>query len=94
MKNLKTFEDFTSKKILNMDNVNDVPEANHIITPEDNEKIHIYFKEEQGDESVDDYTGMTLKQASLKMADGDEYEDEHLMHFIISLFGDKYDAEV
>lgn len=70
-----------------------VPEVKNILTKEDNDKLNIYFKEQEG-EDFEPYevTGLNLCAAANKIGPED-YERETLGHLIICLFGDKYDME-
>lgn len=88
----------TTKKLeLTLDNVNSVPEADHILTAEDIQKINQYYQTElQADVSdnvPDTVIGKTLKVAANTIyPEFEGFADENLMHFIVALFGNKYEG--
>jgi len=86
------------KTALTLDNVNTVPEAEHVLTAEDIQKINQYYitelKGDEEDNVPDSVIGKTLKEAANSIyPEFDGFADENLMHFITALFGDKYYGE-
>lgn len=102
MKYVKLFEQYVEegkKPILGMDNVNTVPEGNHVITKEDIDKIVKHFNEtdeENEGDAFKDYAleGITLKKAADLIANekghSPGFEDEYLQHLIMAVFPNKY----
>lgn len=83
-------------KQLDHETILKAPEANHILSCEDIEKLNNYLireLEETDEEShllIEDNLGKTLKQAADLYPD---YEYETLMHFITALYGPIYEYE-